>query len=115
LLLEAQAGGLPPPGTMRSLELLGRAVVPQLKKRERLRAPSGNRALWGRGGGYWGMAASSVVAGSFCALFHGYTCTALGRGLLLVEEGVHAFWAGPCEAKISLIRCASKAWHRRLF
>jgi hypothetical protein len=33
LLLEAQAGALPHVDTMRSLELLGRDVIPQLKKR----------------------------------------------------------------------------------
>jgi alkanesulfonate monooxygenase SsuD/methylene tetrahydromethanopterin reductase-like flavin-dependent oxidoreductase (luciferase family) len=33
LLLEAQAGAMPHADTMRSLELLGRDVIPQLKKR----------------------------------------------------------------------------------
>jgi alkanesulfonate monooxygenase SsuD/methylene tetrahydromethanopterin reductase-like flavin-dependent oxidoreductase (luciferase family) len=33
LLLEAQAGAMPHQDTMRSLELLGRDVIPQLKKR----------------------------------------------------------------------------------
>ncbi len=32
LLLEAQAGAMPHVDTMRSLELLGRDVIPQLKK-----------------------------------------------------------------------------------
>jgi hypothetical protein len=33
LLLEAQAGAMPHKDTMRSLELLGRDVIPQLKQR----------------------------------------------------------------------------------
>ena len=32
LLLEAQAGAMPHADTMRSLELLGREVIPQLQK-----------------------------------------------------------------------------------
>jgi alkanesulfonate monooxygenase SsuD/methylene tetrahydromethanopterin reductase-like flavin-dependent oxidoreductase (luciferase family) len=32
LLLEAQAGAMPHADTMRSLELLGREVIPELKK-----------------------------------------------------------------------------------
>ena len=62
------------------------------------------------------MAASSVHFGSYWTafLFLGYTCTDLGYGLVLYEEGAHYFCGGPCGAKISLIRCASKARQRRL-